>query len=221
MSSPFERFPTTACLPLPGKNPTPDLPLVARALETLLELEPHGSPLRYPLRVALQFARMGVELAASQPPADPPGPAWADFDPASANTPSFAAIVGLIGPGLAVLLIGRYCNARLYIPGRERLHEGHGLARAIGYPDALKLAQEYGGQSVKVPSGHWAVLHARNAQIAERYARGEPAARLAREYGVAEDSVYRIVNRARHGEVEPLAWPERFETLDLFADDCR
>ena len=108
------------------------------ALASLLEAEPHGSPVRYPLRVALQFARLAAEFANQAE--GPPEATWADFNPEAAHLPGFGKIATLLGPALTVCLIERFGNCRLYIPTPERLHEGHALVMAIGYEGAMELA---------------------------------------------------------------------------------
>jgi Mor family transcriptional regulator len=195
---------------------------VIQELESLINQIEQGSPLRYPLRVAVRFAKTAYDLAFSALEAEticsmvnPLGDTqkgqgeqiWADFKP---NAPTFAKVQVLIGAGMAYRLIEAYGGTRLYIPKPQRLSEYHRLSTTLGYSEALILAQHFGDSSVKVPTGHWAILHARNDLIHERYAKGETAAKLAREYGMAEDSIYRIVNRAR-SQVYCLV-----ETFDLF-----
>jgi len=171
-------------------KPVSRLARVAGELRQLLGEEPHGSPLRYPLRVACEFAAMALEVAegAKEP-----------FMAGDLGSPAFDKIRECIGAAMASRLIVNFGGCRVYIPQPPRMCAHHALARLLGLGAAMQLARAFGGGAVKVPTGHWAVLNARNAVIRERYQAGETAAALAREFGLAEESVYRIAARASDG----------------------
>jgi hypothetical protein len=179
---------------------------VARELTSLLEAEPSPSPMRYPLRVALGFVKMAMEVA-------PVENVFMEYDPGSMG---FAQVQECIGAEKTYRLIESFGGTRVYIPEPNRLNEFHALAQLLGMEAAVQLARAFGGSCLKVPTGHWAILRARNAVIGERYAQGCPAAKLAREYGLAENSVYRIAAR-QNGTLAVTLAPDQ-ETLDLFAE---
>ena len=65
----------------------------------------------------------------------------------------------------------------------------------LGKDDALLLCEQYGGRSVKFPTGNRLLDKDREEMIFNLYQNGETAAALARQFSIAEDSVYRIVKR--------------------------
>ena len=75
----------------------------------------------------------------------------------------------------------------------EFLKEGHReLARIIGIDNLFRLAREYGGTSVYIPSVDELNKIQKYISISEGIAEGVSAKKLARHYGVSESTVYKL-----------------------------
>ena len=103
----------------------------------------------------------------------------------------FGYIVSLIGERAALRLMEAWGGIRLHVP--EHITPGHILSRRIGFDAARKLAEAFGGTQIPVPRGAHAIRERRNEEIRRRYAAGESAAKIAREFKMTERWVYQIV----------------------------
>lgn len=105
---------------------------------------------------------------------------------------SLQEVAGLIGLPATMRIIERWGGTRLSVPVRAD-DAAHPLARVIGVPAMQQLSERMGGLTLNVPSCALARRRARDAEIRRRYAAGETAAALAREHGITERHVWRIV----------------------------
>ena len=100
-------------------------------------------------------------------------------------------LLGLLGEeGLAALCAARG-GRRAYIPCSIR--PGHWLAELLGPEAAGRLAFQYGGCRIDVPSRPPAA--SRDARIRELRAVGRSVAAIAAETGLSERQVRRILSR--------------------------
>lgn len=85
----------------------------------------------------------------------------------------------------------------------SELPEAHRkFAEVIGVEAALRLCEEFGGSSPYVPTNDAIYKVAvRNREICRRYLLGAKVGQLARQYGVSERSVLRIVKDIRPNQI--------------------
>ncbi len=117
--------------------------------------------------------------------------------------PVVREIEQIAGWTAALRIVKRWGGTRLYVP--ERIGEGHPLAQAAGLDAAAKLSRRFAGVHIEIPRAYRALCAERRAQIAARYAAGESAARLAREYGMHHRWIRWVVADARNKR--PAAQP--------------
>ena len=110
---------------------------------------------------------------------------------------TLATLSDLVGLEKALQIVQTYGGTRLYIPTWQHLKGVHPLVTLLGVHDALLLCERFGGDSVKVPTGKRIFEKDRQTTIARRLKAGETAADLAREFGMTEDSIYRIAKTHR------------------------
>ena len=180
--------------------------LLAQVFDSL----PRSSAERALGRTALEAARAPVRMGGARP-----------FDPDALEV-TLAAIVRAVGIGPALRLADAHGGERIYIPRAANLQESHRLVGLLGLDAAFALARAFGGDRLKIPKCRRMADRRRREEIGRRYAGGDTARALAREFGMTEDSVYRVVRNRRHCPfVDVPAEPRvrQFETLDLFADD--
>jgi Mor family transcriptional regulator len=106
-------------------------------------------------------------------------------------------IIRIIGKRSLLKLIKNYGGTRLYIPCIEKLNCEHALSKTIGYDDALKLSVNFESTLIKVPTGKIFKEERRNLIIIYQHEKGVTAAKLARRFGMTEDSIYRLLRRYR------------------------
>lgn len=56
---------------------------------------------------------------------------------------------------------------RVSVPHSALITPQHPISRVVGYDNALRLAEEYGGETLELPRNHHILLEARNKLIAE------------------------------------------------------
>lgn len=102
--------------------------------------------------------------------------------------PELRPYVALIGATKTLRLIERFAGVRVYIAKRpDPVGE---LVRAIGAESAQRLAAEYGGEYIVLPSSpQWRVAMYRST--------GLSAQTIALRIGIRESSVYRIIRQQR------------------------
>lgn len=97
----------------------------------------------------------------------------------------------VIGLEAALGVVRRFGGTRLWLP--LVLAEDHPLAREIGLAQAKRLSRHYCLEAISIPTCKGAFRAMRNRGICERYRAGETAAALAREYGLHERMIWKIV----------------------------
>lgn len=109
--------------------------------------------------------------------------------------PIIAQIAALIGIEATELIIKTHAGGPpLYVPIRVT---GHGLTELIGEEAARLLAQEYGGQTFRIPKCATAMRETRNAVIVGLRAHRRKLNLIAQETGMSISSVCRILAVAR------------------------
>lgn len=117
---------------------------------------------------------------------------------AVADATSLPDVVAAIGYSATLSLIHVYAGGRVYVPLPSNLTEAHPLARLLGMPLALKLAQAIGGgDPLRVPSSVNVIWQQREEEIVRRSRDGVTVTELARAYGVTERYVYGVRARAK------------------------
>jgi len=106
-------------------------------------------------------------------------------------------IFDILGHDKAMVLISEYRGTRVYIPATKNLKESHPLAELLGIDDARKLSDHFRCELIKIPTGGNLERHLRDSHILNRYANGETAAKLALEFRMTEDSIYRLIKREK------------------------
>ena len=103
----------------------------------------------------------------------------------------------LIGLPATLDLVRAYGGLRIYIPTPERVSPDHQLAKVIGVDHLMALAKVYGGEDhFALPKAERAILAVRNARIAHDYGHNKTVRELAREHGLHERQIERIVAAA-------------------------
>ena len=110
---------------------------------------------------------------------------------AAALPESLRALADLIGLPAVIALAEHWGGIRLYIP--QDIEADHIIARRIGLTAARKLSDVYRMETLVVPRACAALRAYRDHQIRARYAAGDSAARLAREFALTERQIFSIV----------------------------
>lgn len=118
---------------------------------------------------------------------------------------SLQEMVQVIGLRATIKLMEHFGGVRIWVP--SEIPPDHELRRHLG-DAADKLASYYALESVAVPRGVTALRRIRDQQIRARYAAGQTAPALAREYGMTERRIWYIIAEA--GETEPRRQGELF-----------
>lgn len=109
--------------------------------------------------------------------------------------PIIAQIAALIGIEATELIIKTHAGGPpLYVPIRVT---GHGLTELIGEEAARLLAQDYGGQTIRIPNCSNALRETRNALIVDMRSRRRKLNLIASTMGMSISSVCRILAVAR------------------------
>ena len=112
------------------------------------------------------------------------------------TTPTYRAIVELIGEPLAVALVERIGGSRVYVPA----HPGASspLVLAIGHSAAARICDVYAGSDLHIPSRTALAVHRRRDDIHYDLRRGLSAAEVARRHGITVQHVRRIRRQESH-----------------------
>lgn len=105
--------------------------------------------------------------------------------------PTLAEMVEVIGLAATLKLADRFGGAQLWIPGR--LTAEHPLVYLLGRKTAQALADRYALNRLNIPKADRATKAARDGEIRRRYAGGEKASALAREFDLTERWVWNIL----------------------------
>lgn len=113
-------------------------------------------------------------------------------------------IAEVVGLPAADALSRRWGGQKLYIPKNPK-KDGE-LMQLLGTPAASALGHHFGGEVLTIPFGSEAWRALRHQEIQRRYKR-ESAAEIARDFGMHERSIHRIVRSGRlsseEGTIEP------------------
>ena len=98
-----------------------------------------------------------------------------------------------IGLDALLALVGFAGGTEVSIPSPSRLTRDSSLSDALGYEAALKLCEQFGGDSrFRVPTCRQAISAARVKAMREARATGRSATDVAREFGVTDTYVRRV-----------------------------
>jgi Mor family transcriptional regulator len=100
-----------------------------------------------------------------------------------------------IGLGAAARLAHAFGGRRVYIPATPSARDQ--ISRSIGLEAAVRLARLYGGERVMIPADPERAL--RRARIVAMRRRGWSVSAIARETGVSERYVYKVLAARKHG----------------------
>jgi len=115
-------------------------------------------------------------------------------DVGSSELPAFLReIERIAGFKAAMRLVNKFGGLNLYIP--QDLDKEHALAKAMGLDIAQKIAAVCGGARVAVPRAHHYRTVLRQAEIFRRSRSGESSSLLAREYGITQRAIEKIISR--------------------------
>ncbi len=110
---------------------------------------------------------------------------------------SMDGIVEAVGYSPAISLVHIYGGGRVFVPLRKNMTEKHPLADLLGISLALRLADAYGGEELRLPMGDKVFATAREAQIIAAWNAGESAQAIGRRFWVTDRAVRLVVGRAR------------------------
>lgn len=109
--------------------------------------------------------------------------------------PRLREIAQVIGVPAVMALSEGWPGVRLFIPNEVPPH--HPIALKIGLEAALKLSRMCAGETIPIPRNHRLLRAAVRAAVLARFRAGESAAKLAREFGLHEFTIYRWAGEAR------------------------
>jgi len=104
--------------------------------------------------------------------------------------PMLQELVRACGLRATMELVRHYGGVRIYVP--ERLDSSHPIVRVMGQRGARALSHIYARETISVPLATSALRETRRRRIRAEYGR-KSAAQLAREHGLTERSIWRIV----------------------------
>jgi len=105
--------------------------------------------------------------------------------------PALQEIVEACGLRAAMALVHHYGGVRLYVP--EKLDSSHPIVKTMGQRGARGLSDLYARETISVPMATQALRELRRRRIRAEYGH-KSAAQLAREHGLTERSIWRIVS---------------------------
>ena len=114
--------------------------------------------------------------------------------------PSLAELHDAIGLEALLALVEHFGGSRIYVPLESRLHEAHGLVKALGEPAARALCRARQAE-FDVPRAVEYVRALRDAEIRRAYAT-ESADQLARRFKVSRRRILDIVGADRAGATQ-------------------
>jgi Mor family transcriptional regulator len=101
-------------------------------------------------------------------------------------------ISALIGEDATQILIREYGGIRVYVP--ETVMPESNIAKLIGMEKAQLLAKAFPATSIDLPVDMSQWKSTRNDRIKKEYQAGKSGAGLAREYGVTQRQIWRIIH---------------------------
>lgn len=98
---------------------------------------------------------------------------------------------------------------RLFVP--QKAMQGHTIENRLGRAAFVWLVDRYPGENIPVPKCERALMHARDAEIAEKHEQGASTSELAEEYNLSMRAVNDAVRRGRESDYDPQG--DLFEQL--------
>ncbi len=96
-----------------------------------------------------------------------------------------------IGWSATITLVDLYGGTLLFVPSEFR--PDHELIQHLGHRTVVRLVEEFAGERIYMPRLTAQVRAQRDAEIRQRYQAGWTARKLAREYGLSDRHVWRIL----------------------------
>lgn len=116
-------------------------------------------------------------------------------------------LVQAIGFGDALLVCRKWRGRELDFPKSEAGRDF--LALALGFDVATKLVKEFGGQRLRIPAEHSALLRARNAAIWKARVEGLSTAKIAHLFGLTRPGVEAALIKLKdRPDLQSNAWVE-------------
>ncbi len=110
----------------------------------------------------------------------------------------------MIGREAALRLIGGLpqCGRRswrvvLYVPKPSRLRQGHRLVKVLGYDQAMKLCEAFGGEILQPSNCNFIARNFRNTTIKAKAAKGVKPADIAEAVQITARQVRNVLNAAK------------------------
>lgn len=110
---------------------------------------------------------------------------------AAALPPVAAALEGIIGRRLTMALASSTDAGTVYVPLRPK--PTHKLVQVIGMAATVKLAETFGGQTVRIPVCDQVRRASRDAEIRKLAADGVTQVEIARRFGMTDRAVRYIL----------------------------
>jgi len=99
----------------------------------------------------------------------------------------------LIGLPATLTLVEHYGGIHVKVP--SRYFDTNELVRVVGHKATSLLVRRYGGTTLYIAKADGVLRALRNMEIAARFDGGARAHRLAREFGLSERQIWKILNR--------------------------
>lgn len=106
----------------------------------------------------------------------------------------------LVGLKAALAIVESWGGLPLHVP--KTMTPDHPIARAVGLDAAAAIAGRFGGDYMKVPRCVARVRALRDEELRDRWGKGEPARKLARDYQLTIRHVWRIVARRSKAKIK-------------------
>jgi len=118
-------------------------------------------------------------------------------DDLPASLQEYVVALGLVS---TLTLVSRYGGTmRLHVP--RVIEDDHPLVDSLGKTTAIALVKNYGGSDLyNIPNCKKAIIAVRDRQIFHRYALGETALSLSREYDLTERMIWIILAKFKHAD---------------------
>jgi Mor family transcriptional regulator len=105
-------------------------------------------------------------------------------------------IAEFIGDDAALNLFVRFAGRHLIVP--TRAISGHVIEQTIGRGAFVRMARNYGGDTLKIPGGHSLLIQDRNRKIAhDHYIAGVKICDLVAKYHLSDRQISKIVNTTK------------------------
>ncbi|MBF0438739.1 MAG: hypothetical protein HQL93_06405 [Magnetococcales bacterium] len=105
---------------------------------------------------------------------------------------SLEEIAMVIGREGALQLVGACGGTRIFVP--RRLRAQHKLVTLLGFAQAQRLANHFGGETLTVVRAADLLRRTRNREIVRRYDAGDGVRQLARDHALTERQIYSILS---------------------------